>query len=89
MGDMDAGAFFTTAVFLANLITLFRGGCVRVLCDVRHYTIGDGDLSCDVLVLFLIQYSGISGNQVADYFDADKLLVETSVSEYMSMANTQ
>ncbi len=29
------------------------------------------------------------GNQVADYFDADKLLVETSVSEYMSMANTQ
>jgi hypothetical protein len=41
MGDMDAGAFFTTAVFLANLITLFRGECVGVLCDVRYYIIRD------------------------------------------------
>ncbi len=31
MGDMDAGDFFTTAVFFANLITLFRGECVRAV----------------------------------------------------------
>jgi hypothetical protein len=30
-----------------------------------------------------------TGNLVADYFESDKLLVETSVAEYMSMANTQ
>jgi hypothetical protein len=70
---------FTAAVSYGtkfhNLKRDGRRGCRAI--GMRHGYVG------------LANSSKIGGNQVADYFDSDKLMMETSVSEYMSMVNTQ
>ena len=61
--------------------------CWRATGDGKNIRMGDMDAGTffKVAVFFSNLVTLFRGNQVADYFECDELLLETSVADYMSM----
>ena len=62
--------------------------CWRATGDGKNIRMGDMDAGAffKVAVFFSNIVTLLRGNQVADYFECDELLLETSVADYRSMA---